>query len=71
MVCNTPLAHAYLGRPILSALGLDRRVLLSAAMDRPGPAAGVEDPLQAESEEDVDTAHKPLVHSILQDKAVR
>ena len=70
LVCDAPLLHAYMGRPILSALGLDSRVLLSAARDRLGLAVDVEELLQANAEVDVKTAHKPSVHSILQDNAV-
>lgn len=36
LVIEAPLSHAYLGRPILSALVLDSLVLLPAARDRIG-----------------------------------
>ena len=41
LVSEQPLAHAYIGRHVLSALGLSNRVLLAAARDRLGGAANV------------------------------
>lgn len=46
LVCDEPLTHAFIGRYVLAALGLDNRVMLAAARDRLGSVLDMPDLLE-------------------------
>lgn len=71
LVPTNRIAHAYLGRHVLSALGLDNRVLIAAAKDRLGPVIEVPDLFAKSGADDSACApdrNTPTVGSILRDR---
>ena len=70
LISDVPLSHAYLGRPILSALGLDSRVLLAAARERLGAVVDVSNLMDTQEHAGKEGREGSSIHGILREQGL-